>query len=124
MRLRLFTPLRATITSSAQSLVPPSGRPSQESSLPILTSFNHLIDAGEQRGRQFETERLGGRKIDDEIELRGLLDRDVARLRAAQDLVDIIGGASILVRDAWSIGHQTSRFDILPQTVHRRQSRA
>src|SRR5262249_36685901 len=37
MRLRLFTPLRAKITSSAQSLVPPSGRPSQESSLPILT---------------------------------------------------------------------------------------
>src|SRR6516225_6365145 len=49
MRLRPFAPLRAKITSSAQSLVLPSGRPSQESSLPILTSFDHLVGAGEQR---------------------------------------------------------------------------
>src|SRR6516162_8189551 len=37
MPVRLFAPLRAKITSSAQSLVPPSGRPSQGSSLSILT---------------------------------------------------------------------------------------
>src|SRR5262249_3258136 len=33
----LFAPLRDKVTSSAQSLVPPSGRPSQGSSLSILT---------------------------------------------------------------------------------------
>src|SRR5262245_4984630 len=37
MPVRLFAPLRAKITSSAQPLVPPSGRPSQGSSLSILT---------------------------------------------------------------------------------------
>jgi hypothetical protein len=49
---------------------------------------------------------------------------DEGILTPTQNLVDKIGGAPILVGDAWSIGHQTSGFDILPETVHRRQSRA
>src|SRR5262249_19205814 len=36
-RVGFFAPLRDKVTSSAQSLVPPSGRPSQGSSLSILT---------------------------------------------------------------------------------------
>src|SRR5262249_18541206 len=118
-RVGLFAPLRAKVTSSAQSL-----------RLPILThdelasSLDHLVGARQERLRDRQAERLSGGEIDDKIKLGRLLDRDVTRLRAAQNLVDIIGGASILVRDAWSIGHQTSRFDVLPQTVHRRQSRA
>ena len=75
-------------------------------------------------GGTVEAERLGGRQIDDEIELGRLLDRDVGRLRPAQNLVDIVGGAPEQVREIWSIGHQTSRFDVLPEAVHRRQSRA
>src|SRR5262249_9396240 len=43
---------------------------------------------------------------------------------ARRNLVDIIGGATILVHDVWSIVHQASRFAVVPQTVHRRQSRA
>ena len=39
-------------------------------------------------------------------------------------LSTIVGGAPEQVRDVWSIGHQTSRFDVLPNAVHRRQSRA
>jgi hypothetical protein len=31
----------------------------------------------------------------------------------AQNLVDIIGGAPQQVREVWSIGHQTSRLDVL-----------
>ena len=74
--------------------------------------------------RHFEAERLGGRQIDDQIELGRLLDRDVSRLRPAQNLVDEVGGAPELVREVWSIGHQTARFNVLPSAVHRRQSRA
>ena len=40
-----------------------------------------------------EAERFGGLEIDDEIEFGRLLDRDVGRLRSAQNLVDKVGGA-------------------------------
>ena len=38
-----------------------------------------------------ETERLGGLEVDDEVEFGRLLDRDIAGLRAAQNLVNKIG---------------------------------
>src|SRR5215813_9678301 len=96
-RVGLFAPLRAKVTSSAQSL-----------RLPILThdelasSLDHLVGASKQRRRNLETERLGGRKVYDEIELSRLLDRDISWLRAAQNLVDIVSGASIHVREVCS----------------------
>src|SRR6516162_6396222 len=47
----------------------------------LAHSFDHLVGAEQERLRDFEVEGLGGRKIDDEIKLSRLLDRDVARLR-------------------------------------------
>jgi len=38
-------------------------------------SFDDLVGAQQERLRDFEVEGLGGRKIDDEIELSRLLDR-------------------------------------------------
>jgi uncharacterized membrane protein len=35
----------------------------------------------------------------------------------------VFGGASEEVRDVWSVGHQTSHFDVLTEIVNRRQSR-
>src|SRR5262249_11756144 len=58
------------------------------------------------------------------IELGRLFDRDVGGLRPAQNLVDDVGHAPELVRNVWSIGQQTTRFNVLPKAMHRRQSRA
>ena len=53
--------------------------------------LDHLVGAGKQRRRNFKTESLRGRKVYNEIELGRLFDRNFARLRPAQDLVDIVG---------------------------------
>src|SRR5262245_63931205 len=85
-------------------------------------SFDHLIGAREERGRDFKPKRLGGGEVDDEIELGWLLDRNFARLRPTQDLVDQVAGAPEQVSEAWSVGHQIRRLDVFPSTMHRRQS--
>ena len=60
--------------------------------------FDHLVGAREQRGGHVEAERLGGREINDEIEFGRLLNRDIAGLGAAQNLVDQFGSAMELSR--------------------------
>src|SRR5436305_15225109 len=62
-------------------------------SLRLAHLLDHLVGAGEQRRWHLDAERLRGREIDDEIELGRLLDRKLARLGTAQNLIDIIGGA-------------------------------
>ena len=49
--------------------------------------FDHLVGEGEQRRRNRQAERLGDLQIDDEIEFNRLLDRQIGRLRSAQNPV-------------------------------------
>jgi hypothetical protein len=58
-----------------------------------IESFDHLVGEREQLVWEIEAERLRCGEINDEIELGRLLDRDVRRLRPAQDFVRILGGA-------------------------------
>jgi hypothetical protein len=74
--------------------------------------------------RHGEAECLGGRKVDDEVELGWLLDRDVSRFRPAQNFVDKVGGAPQEVWEIRSIGHQTSRFNVLSKAVYCPQPRS
>src|SRR5439155_13769313 len=71
-----------------------------------------------------EAEHLGGRKIDDKLESGRLLDRNIAGLRTAQNLVDQLGGAPELIRDVWAVGHETARLNKRAGIEDRRQSRA
>src|SRR5215510_1974469 len=51
--------------------------------------FDDLISAKQERLRDRQAERLGGLEVDDQIKFRGLLHRQVSRLRALEDLVDV-----------------------------------
>ena len=76
--------------------------------------LDHLASEREQLVWNRETKRFGRGPVDDEIELCRLLDRDVRRLRPAQNLVDEVAGAAEQLGNIRSIGHQTSRRQFEP----------
>ena len=55
-----------------------------------------------------KTERLGSPKVQDHLELGRELHRKIARLIAAQDAIDISGGAAKAVYHAVSVGEPAS----------------
>jgi hypothetical protein len=57
--------------------------------------FDHLVRAREQYRRHVEAERLGGLEIDHQLVLRGSLHRELCRLLALEDAVDVSGGTAI-----------------------------
>ena len=81
--------LVGTVTGPSGREVPPA--PRMEAVNPNRTapgtrgarSFDHLVGEGEQLLGYSETERLGGRQVDDQIELGRLLDWNVAGLGSA-----------------------------------------
>src|SRR5258708_39448608 len=53
-------------------------------------SFDHLVGARKQRRRHLEAEGLGGLEIDHKLKLDRLLNWQIARLDALEDLPDIM----------------------------------
>src|SRR5256885_11528273 len=53
------------------------------------STIDHLVGAGEQRRGNFQAEDARGLRVDDQLELGGLLDRKVGRLGALENAADI-----------------------------------
>jgi hypothetical protein len=66
----------------------------------------HLVGEREQRWRHLEAERLCGLEVDRELVLGRCLYRQVGRLLALEDAVDVSGGVRVLVKQ---IGLRHSR---------------
>src|SRR4029079_8400974 len=76
--------------------------------------FDHLVGAGEQCRRDVKAKALRGLEIDHQLEFGGLFDGKIGRFGPAPNPVYIVGGAPFQVQVVWPIGHETSRFDVLP----------
>src|SRR6516162_6901551 len=71
-------------------------------------SLDHLIGAQPNRWGYGKAERLGGLEVQDHLEFCRQLHREIARLRAAQNAIDISGGATPSVYPINSVGKQTA----------------
>jgi hypothetical protein len=77
------------------------GRPRLSSATSLL---NHLVSTQQQPLRDGDAERLRGLEVDDQLELGRLFNRQIAGLRAFEDLVHIGSGTPEQVGDARPIG--------------------
>src|SRR5215831_19039521 len=84
-----------------------------------LVLFDHLVGTGQDRWRHGETECLRGLEVDHQLECGRLLDRQISRLRALENLsggnTDLTPGAG----EARSIANQASGSDEFPRKVDR-----
>src|SRR5206468_8162130 len=85
-------------------------------------SFDDLIGAGLQRERHVQPQSFGGPQVDDELELGGLLNRQLGWLGAVQNATDVGRGAAKQIGEIGAIGQQASARGKQPVGVGRRQA--
>src|SRR5258705_8638627 len=85
-------------------------------------SLDYLIRAQQHLLRDVDSERLCGFEIDHQLEDGGLLDGQVARLGAAQDFIDIDGGAPELLDDARCVCNESASAHKLPELIDGRNA--
>src|SRR5215831_8678718 len=73
-----------------------------------FTSFDHLVGAREQRGRNFDAERFGGLEVDRQLEISRCLHGKSVRACALEDTIDIFGRAGKRFTQVDTIGYQTA----------------
>src|SRR5215470_12417271 len=100
-----------------------NSRPEQVQQI-IRKLLDHLVGAGEQRGWDFEAERLGGHEIDDELELGQLNDWQIGGFCSLENLTGIYASLSKHLQKNRSIAHQSTGFDSITAGIGRRDRMA
>src|SRR5271169_3754838 len=83
-------------------------------------SLDHLVGAGKDRWRHSEAEFAGGFEIDDQLEGSRLLDWQIGRLGAFEDLSGVYAELAPYVGETSSIAHQAAKLDELAPFIDRR----
>src|SRR5262245_23792167 len=90
------------------------------------TSFDHLVGAGEERGRNFKAERLRGFKIDNQLKFSRLQYWQVRWLLAFQNPADVDSGLAHRIGKAGPVAYQAvghTEITILIDCGNRMESR-
>src|SRR2546425_2133521 len=96
----------------------PCGRPSSW----LTCSAYHLVGQHQECWGKRDSEGLGGLQVEDQVELRRLLHRQVGGLGPLEDFVHIDGSAAVEVERAWPIGQEAARLHKWPDVVYCRQA--
>src|SRR4029453_17303392 len=88
----------------------------------VVSLLYYLVRSQQKRRRDRQPERLGGLEVDHQLERGGLLDGQVSRIRALQNLVDKHGGAPMQLDDVSTISHDGTAFGELGSPGDAQQS--
>src|ERR1700676_2598959 len=72
-------------------------------------SLNYLVSAAEHRLRNCEAEHLGSLEIDDHLDLRRPLDRQIGGFRTTENAAGIVAGLLVRMGEVGSVANQASR---------------
>src|SRR5882672_1571026 len=86
-----------------------------------MASFDHLVGAQQQLLRKGEAERPGGFSIDYQFEFCRLLEWQLPRFSAFQDLVHEYRRAPVIVPKVRSVTHETAELCVFARQVDRYQ---
>src|SRR6516164_189419 len=100
-----------SLPSGRYSLLGPDFHRLDRTSLRLAHSFDHLVGARDERRRDGEADRLRGLEIDEHLDLSRKLDRQIAGLRALQNLVDERRGVAGPLRLVDAVTHEATGFD-------------
>src|SRR6266853_2096978 len=89
--------------------------------MPSTSLLDDLVRLEEERRGNRDPQRLRGLQVDEQLELRRLLHRQVGGLGTLQDLVHIDGSAAADVERAWPVGYEAAGLHKRPDVVHGRQ---
>src|SRR5215471_21874079 len=82
-------------------------------------SLDHLVGAGEKRGRNVEVDYPRGLSIDDKLKLGRLHYRHVYRLGALEDATRINADLTKSIRQTRSVAYQPADFNALAHSIYR-----
>src|SRR4030095_16030233 len=82
-------------------------------------SLDHLVRSRQHIRWDHKADLLGGFQIDDELELRGLLNRKLSWLGALENFVHVGGYAPVAVREVRPVVHEPSGIYGFSPEIHR-----
>src|SRR5215468_10155159 len=86
-----------------------------------MSLFDHLVEVGEHGRRNHKAEGLGSLGVDHQLELGRLLNWKIGRLRALENLVDIVSRAPKQVSNIGPVRHESAGCHKFSNSMERRQ---